>query len=263
MPVSFETMEVGEAYSRPHLAELWGYAGYEAISRGSVTPKGTPYIILFITKEKQSASTQYQDHFDGEVLEIEGPNDNGPDQRIINAATSGDEVHLFYRVRHHMDFTYFGKVTLLQHQERSGRPTHFKFRVNRWEAQALSDIRTEIKTQTGQLDGFGGAPEGERRQRTITVYERDPRNRAKALEIHGTKCAVCEFDFNAFYGEDLARDFIQIHHVRSITQQGGRPINPEIDLVPLCSNCHSMSHRKSGLILSVGELKAAILRNGI
>ena len=42
---------------------------------------------------------------------------------------------------------------------------------------------------------------------------------------------------------------------------GVSPVDPTIDLVPLCSNCHSMAHRQHGKILSVDELQA-LLRVG-
>ena len=38
MPVSFDSLEEGKKYTRPELAEIWGYSRYEAISSGIVTP---------------------------------------------------------------------------------------------------------------------------------------------------------------------------------------------------------------------------------
>jgi len=58
--------------TRPDPAKLWGYAGYEAISRGAVTPHNTPYIILFINREKQEFLTQYEDQLVNGILEMEG-----------------------------------------------------------------------------------------------------------------------------------------------------------------------------------------------
>jgi putative restriction endonuclease len=55
MSVSFAKLRIGSKYERPHLANLWGYKGFQAISRGVVTPSGTNFIILFVTKEKQEA----------------------------------------------------------------------------------------------------------------------------------------------------------------------------------------------------------------
>lgn len=68
MPVSLEKLKIGQEYERPSLADIWGYKGFQAISRGVVTPSGTKYIILFVTKQKQEALTQYNDYLDGELL---------------------------------------------------------------------------------------------------------------------------------------------------------------------------------------------------
>ncbi len=108
MPVSFENVQIGQEYTRPKLAILWGYAGYEAISRGAVTPRNTPFIILFITHEKQEFLTQYEDRFENGILDIEGETNHTADDRMINAAAASDEIHLFYRDRHQMPFTYYG-----------------------------------------------------------------------------------------------------------------------------------------------------------
>lgn len=46
-------------------------------------------------------------------------------------------------------------------------------------------------------------------------YERNPLNRERAIEIHGTKCTICGFDFEAAYGE-RGRGFIEVHHVKPL-----------------------------------------------
>ena len=105
-------------------------------------------------------------------------------------------------------------------------------------------------------------PEGRQIIRQHVTYERSAKNRARSIEIHGTVCKACGFDFNAVYGEDLARDYIEIHHVRSITEAAGLPVDPATDLIPLCSNCHSMVHRDPNRIMSVEELRERIRRAG-
>jgi len=52
---NFDSLKIGQEYDRPYLAELWGYKGFQAISKGVVTPANTNTIILFVTKEKQEA----------------------------------------------------------------------------------------------------------------------------------------------------------------------------------------------------------------
>ncbi len=131
MPVSFERIQVGKAYDRPTLAALWGYKTWSAIGRGVVTPARENVIVLFITKEKQDALPQYVDVLDGDILKIDGEDRHGSDERLVSAARNGDEVHLFYRDRHHLPFTYEGLVVLESHERRSKEPSRFVFRLNR------------------------------------------------------------------------------------------------------------------------------------
>lgn len=86
--------------------------------------------------------------------------------------------------------------------------------------------------------------EGYSRTRMQTYYERKPRIRAEALRIHGTRCFACGFDFSEIYGQH-GEGYIEIHHLRPVSSYVGvTVVNPETDLIPLCSNCHRMVHRK-------------------
>lgn len=97
--------------------------------------------------------------------------------------------------------------------------------------------------------------EGKRKKIYTTKYERSSENRKKAIKIHGTRCMVCDFDFEEVYGE-LGKDFIEVHHTKPLSSLDEEIIvDPEKDLVCLCSNCHRIVHRKKDKILSVEELK--------
>jgi 5-methylcytosine-specific restriction protein A len=86
-------------------------------------------------------------------------------------------------------------------------------------------------------------------------YERKPENRKKAIALHGLHCFVCDFNFEKTYGE-RGKDFIEVHHVNPLsTIKEKVVINPVTDLVPVCSNCHRMIHRKKDEVLSIEELK--------
>ncbi|WP_082683311.1 HNH endonuclease [Fictibacillus sp. FJAT-27399] len=86
-------------------------------------------------------------------------------------------------------------------------------------------------------------------------YERRPENRKKAIEIHGLSCVVCGFNFEEVYGE-RGKDFIEVHHVNPLSTIGEEvSIDPKNDLVPVCSNCHRMIHRRKDDVLTVDELR--------
>ena len=127
MPVSFAQIDVGAAYSRQKLAALWGSAGLQALARGVLTPRADTKIILFVTRDKQSDAEQYEDELAGDLLRWDGPTDHFAEDRMLNAAKSGDEIHLFYRERHHSDFTYFGQVTLDGYTTVLNAPSNFVF----------------------------------------------------------------------------------------------------------------------------------------
>lgn len=102
--------------------------------------------------------------------------------------------------------------------------------------------------------------DGEVKQYYGNRYERKTKNRLRAIEIHGTSCLVCGFDFEKVYGEH-GKNFIEVHHIKPLsTLDEAVEINPEHDLVPVCSNCHRMIHRKRDHILSVEELRNLILQ---
>jgi 5-methylcytosine-specific restriction protein A len=68
---------------------------------------------------------------------------------------------------------------------------------------------------------------------------------------------VCGVRFDAIYGPELARGYIEIHHTVSITKLNHKAPNID-DLVPLCANCHRMAHRRRGEIVPIPELKKII-----
>lgn len=129
MRVSFHSFTVGGKYTRPQLAELWGCQGHEALSRGVVTPAGDNKIILFVTREKRPGDTPYHNDLVGSVLLWEGPEKHIEDDRVIAHQTAGDEIHVFYRVKHEDPFTYVGQMTLYCAQRFELQPSRFVFQA--------------------------------------------------------------------------------------------------------------------------------------
>jgi predicted HNH restriction endonuclease len=77
------------------------------------------------------------------------------------------------------------------------------------------------------------------------------------------RCAVCNFSFEEKYGE-LGKDYIEIHHEQPIYQYSDQGFEEYItkavlNVKPVCSNCHSMLHRKKGKPLSISELKKSVI----
>ncbi|MDR2578233.1 MAG: HNH endonuclease [Chitinispirillales bacterium] len=72
-----------------------------------------------------------------------------------------------------------------------------------------------------------------------TVNKRSAEARQKCLDIHGYVCKICGFDFEKVYG-NIGKGFIEVHHLESVKTL--TETNPKTDLMPVCSNCHSMLH---------------------
>ncbi len=110
-------------------------------------------------------------------------------------------------------------------------------------------------------DEVSGYPEGAISHVLVNRYERDPRNRKLAIQIHGTKCMACGFDFEAIYGP-IGRHYVVIHHTTPVSAMGpDYVVDPANDLVAICANCHAMVHRQDPPI----EIEAlrALLRGDV
>ncbi|RZU42789.1 DUF3427 domain-containing protein [Edaphobacter modestus] len=129
MPIEFAQLKPGELYSRQILAELWSYKTFHALARGVVTPAGDNKIVLFVTENKQTSSEQYEDKLHEKTLDWEGPNDHFAEKRMLATSTTGEEIHLFHRERHHSDFVYVGQLKILQTELNIDKPSRFRFQI--------------------------------------------------------------------------------------------------------------------------------------
>jgi len=94
--------------------------------------------------------------------------------------------------------------------------------------------------------------EGTKRLTEVSVYERSSTLRNYAIK-HFTKdgiisCQCCTFNFASFYGDDIGKGFIEIHHTKPIFKYENDDMENTLakalaNLVPVCSNCHRMIHR--------------------
>jgi len=86
--------------------------------------------------------------------------------------------------------------------------------------------------------------EGKQGKYLINIYERNPYARMACLEHYGYKCIICGFDFEMIYGE-IGKGIIHVHHINKISEINcEHEIDPIKDLVPVCTNCHTVIHSK-------------------
>lgn len=127
--LSFSRIQIGKKYERPWLAKEWGYRSYRAFAKGVFCPRASKQIILFVTRIKQESLEQYNDYISGEYLFWEGEKGHGHDERIANASSTGDRIHLFYREIHHSPFEYRGLITVVKMAIIPGKAAQFVFRL--------------------------------------------------------------------------------------------------------------------------------------
>lgn len=106
------------------------------------------------------------------------------------------------------------------------------------------------------IDGYREGASIERRHRAV---ERHPGLRDAALRIHGPRCMVCDFSFEATYGP-RGSGFAEVHHRRPLSDLRGKTVltNPATDVCVLCANCHRMVHRGDDAPVAIDVLRAAV-----
>ncbi len=161
---------------------------------------------------------------------------------------------------------------LKQHTELGSRPDH-------WSPQASGTsipdavatilerlwsghVVGEITFFADQVDGPRRFVEGATTKVWVNAYERNPAARQACIDHYGAVCRACRFDFSKMYGE-LGRDYIHVHHVKSLSQIDGQyEVDPINDLCPVCANCHAMLHRgQQSEARTIEELKRIIDEN--
>jgi len=108
------------------------------------------------------------------------------------------------------------------------------------------EVQTFIRTNDERKYGNGSFGEGGRTSVTATmdIIKRSPAARQACLEKQGYTCKICGFNFFTLYGE-IGKNFIEVHHLESLAgREDYADTDPEKDLMPVCSNCHSMLHKK-------------------
>ena len=90
------------------------------------------------------------------------------------------------------------------------------------------------------------------RVKEVFTINRNTFARKKCLEYYfpdnkNYTCILCGFDFGKQYGT-FGEKYIEVHHIESHTTKsktkGEHEIDPTKELIPICSNCHSIIHRE-------------------
>ena len=193
---------------------------------------------------------------------------------IFTAGNPEARQHLVDSIQNrYQGFTRIANPRLEEIEEDFGSIEAFIGQILEYEGEGLpddlqpgTDSSEKIAEESLQVDDVTHGdidekvvPDSEGRKRLVQhiSYERSQKNRREAIKLHGTTCVVCTFNFDETYGKDYADGYIQIHHIKPVSEYEGE-VDPETDLVPLCANCHAMAHRRRATVTSIEELKALI-----
>lgn len=127
-----------------------------------------------------------------------------------------------------------------------GWTMHNNLRVALENLQLVNKSSNEITERlTTEIQPFEEAEffrEGKLLQVLVDKFERNQRARIACIKHHGDKCCICGFDFGNFYGE-IAKGYIHVHHKNQLSELRKQyQVDPIIDLIPVCANCHAVIH---------------------
>ncbi|MDN4611901.1 HNH endonuclease [Arthrobacter burdickii] len=116
--------------------------------------------------------------------------------------------------------------------------------------------------EPGSLDPIPGAlPSTATQHVVVNRFERDPELRRVAVAHRGSACHACGMDFEQGYGG--AADLIQVHHITPLELvDSGYEVDPLVDLIPLCANCHVVAHSRWPEPLTVEEIRTRLRTSG-
>ena len=98
-------------------------------------------------------------------------------------------------------------------------------------------------------DTFNWLTEGEKKHLTVTRKKRNTQAKKKCIEYYKKRdsvlrCQTCGLIYNDKYGKTTTK--MIIHHINPMKDKNGiYAIDPVKDLIPVCSNCHSIIHSKT------------------
>jgi 5-methylcytosine-specific restriction protein A len=239
--------KVGDNYQRRAVKEQVG-AG-KATDRGGpwdtglVSFGGAHFIFCNIGVAGKTGHN-YGNFWAGDDLDWSGATSSHRRQQSIKTITSaGAEVHVFYRNDSADAFTYAGAGTAVDVSDDT--PVRVLWRFGDAGAAEEDPAATHLQSA--------------KKEKRVSVVERNPQARRDCLKHYGPNCTVCSMTFTKTYG-DIGAGFMHVHHLTMVsTLTGDVEVDPVADLRPVCPNCHAMLHRRKPP-LTIMELQGLLQR---
>ncbi len=147
--------------------------------------------------------------------------------------------------------------------------------TNDFQYTDIKDNLRKIETGERKIQTFDEniiISEGVKKLAEVAVYERSTTLRNYAIQYFTKNdrisCTCCTFNFGDFYGNDIGKGFIEIHHTKPIFKYEDDDITNTLEnavknLTPVCSNCHRMIHRNWKKPIEIQVLIDNINANGL
>jgi len=101
--------------------------------------------------------------------------------------------------------------------------------------------------------------EGGIQEVTVELRKRNPLLRKQAIARLGYRCQICGFSFEEFHGE-LGKDYIEVHHLRPLSDRESEAITGIEDVAVVCANCHRVLHRNGKKPIPIEDLREIVER---
>lgn len=180
-------LQVGAIYTREDLKKVLDTQD-ATINTGIFRPSGFSSVLIFITKNKTSDRTQYEDHLDGDTLHCQGQSAGRTDSLIIEHRQRGLELLVFYRDSKYeypgAGFRFEGLFNYVSHA--GTKPTNF----------VLNRAPSDLSQATIEAEGSGAfdpsSIEDARKKTFAAIVRRQgqPAFRKALLKAYEGKCAV-------------------------------------------------------------------------
>ena len=186
--------------------------------------------------------------------------ENNIDRLIIRCTVDYNELNStqiknFVKIANHFNVSYEEDICTIIKWSMSIEELNTKIEklVDEFEIELSKCIKEEIE----EIDE-GMLTEGDLYKFLSTKYERNSKARKACLDYYGYKCKVCNFDFASKYGNNFKK-IIEVHHIVPLNLiKESYVVNPVKDLIPICSNCHTIIHSKKDGVYTPDEVKELI-----
>lgn len=275
--VNMDKLNLFGLYDQIELAELWGYKSYHAIRRGILTPAKTNKIILFITHEKVSYATPYDDKLEDNIINIDGEEKHGNDKRLIDnfKGKKHDDIYLFYRNKYHEKYVYYGLVKLINFELNKIEASRFSFQLIAVEdANEINDIEANYVFESNKFneldvdeneEDYNVNPYPNRKGKSNKKYIPKPSVGKKAIKSADFGC-VLDREHMSFISKATKKNYVEPHHLIPVsnvyTFWDLQKINIDCiaNITPLCPVCHKKVHLatdniRKDVIMKLYEMK--------